>query len=164
MLSAALWELRHIGDMELQKSTDPAAEPNTANVHLDTLVPPQTEQREEVHGPSTSASSTSAGEKDIEEADPEADDAQAPTKPQGCTCGHHPTSDLVEFDGPDDPGNPKNWPRKKRWAITISMAAMTFVVTFASSIFAVAIPEVSEEYDVSTVVATLGVALFLLVS
>lgn len=35
-------------------------------------------------------------------------------------------------------------------------------MTFSSSIFAVAIEPVAEEYNVSTVVATLGVALFLL--
>ena len=73
-------------------------------------------------------------------------------------------SDLVEFDGPSDPGNPKNWTKGRRWAITISMAMMTFVVTFASSIFSVAIKPVSEEYHIGTVVSTLGVSLFLLVS
>ena len=73
-------------------------------------------------------------------------------------------SDLVEFDGPDDVGNPKNWSRRKRWAVTVAMGLMTFVVTFASSIFSVAIDVVALEYHVSPVVATLGVSLFLLVS
>ena len=45
-------------------------------------------------------------------------------------------NDLVEFDGPNDPGNPRNWSRKIRLAITASMGMMTFVVTFASSILA----------------------------
>ena len=71
---------------------------------------------------------------------------------------------LVEFNGPDDPGNPKNWSARRRIAITVSMGSMTFVVTFASSIFAVAIQPVSEEFNIGTVTATLGVALFLLVS
>lgn len=70
---------------------------------------------------------------------------------------------LVEFDGPDDPGNPKNWSVKRRAAITISMGWMTFVVTFSSSIFAVAIEPVSQEFGIGTVVATLGVSFFLLV-
>jgi hypothetical protein len=43
--------------------------------------------------------------------------------------------DLVEFDGPDDPANPQNWSKAKKWRITGSMGGMTFVVTFASSIF-----------------------------
>ena len=44
-------------------------------------------------------------------------------------------SDLVEFNGPDDPENPKNWSPAKKWGITASMGAMTFVVTFSSSIY-----------------------------
>jgi DHA1 family multidrug resistance protein-like MFS transporter len=69
---------------------------------------------------------------------------------------------LVEFDGPGDLGNPKNWTVAKRGAATVSMGLMTFVVTFASSIFSVAIERVAEEYNVGTVTSTLGVSLFLL--
>lgn len=70
-------------------------------------------------------------------------------------------SDLVEFDGPDDPDNPKNWSTRRRWIITISGSFLTFTVTFSSSIFSVAIEPVSKQYDVSRVVSTLGVSLFL---
>jgi MFS transporter, DHA1 family, multidrug resistance protein len=38
------------------------------------------------------------------------------------------TDFLVEFDGPDDPANPRNWSKAKRWGITVSMGLMTFVV------------------------------------
>ena len=71
---------------------------------------------------------------------------------------------LVEFDGPGDPDNPKNWTARRRIIISALMGLMTFVVTFSSSIFAVAIEPVAKEYNVSTVVSTLGVTLFLLVS
>ena len=37
---------------------------------------------------------------------------------------------LVQFDGPDDPEDPKNWSNRKRWAITLAMGLMTFVVSF----------------------------------
>ena len=70
---------------------------------------------------------------------------------------------LVDFDGPNDPGNPKNWTPKRRWCITISMGLMVFTVTFASSIFSVNIGVIVEKFDVSLVTATLGVALFVLV-
>ncbi|KAK0934348.1 hypothetical protein LTR29_014079 [Friedmanniomyces endolithicus] len=43
--------------------------------------------------------------------------------------------DLVEFDGPQDPGNPLNWTVRKRVAITLSMGMMTFVVTFGPICF-----------------------------
>jgi DHA1 family multidrug resistance protein-like MFS transporter len=71
-------------------------------------------------------------------------------------------SHLVVFDGPDDPGNPKNWTLKRRWAITVSMGLLVFTVTFASSIFSVNIRVVQEKFDVDLVTATLGVALFVL--
>jgi hypothetical protein len=70
---------------------------------------------------------------------------------------------LVEFDGADDLGNPKNWTPKRRWAITVSMGLMVFTVTFASSIFSVNIGVVQEKFNVELVTATLGVALFVLV-
>ena len=70
---------------------------------------------------------------------------------------------LVEFDGPSDPDNPKNFSTRRKWAITFSVGWLTFVVTFASSIFSVATDSVSKEFDVDRVVSTLGVSLFLLV-
>ncbi|KAF2850579.1 citrinin biosynthesis transporter CtnC [Plenodomus tracheiphilus IPT5] len=69
---------------------------------------------------------------------------------------------LVEFGGPDDPDCPKNWTEKRRWAITVSMGLMVFTVTFASSIFSVNIGYVQHRFGVDRVVATLGVALFVL--
>jgi hypothetical protein len=74
-----------------------------------------------------------------------------------------PNRFLVEFDGPNDPGNPKNWTQKRRWAITIAMGLMVFTVTFASSIFSVNIGVITQIFDVNQVTATLGVALFVLV-
>jgi hypothetical protein len=41
---------------------------------------------------------------------------------------------LVTFDGPDDPLNPKNWPTTKKWAMTYMMAFYAFMAPFASSI------------------------------
>jgi multidrug resistance protein len=69
---------------------------------------------------------------------------------------------LVEFEGPNDPDNPKNWTTKRRWGITISMGLLVFTVTFASSIFSVNIRTVQEKYNVEMITATLGVALFVL--
>ncbi|OCK83025.1 MFS transporter [Lepidopterella palustris CBS 459.81] len=71
-------------------------------------------------------------------------------------------SDLVEFDGPNDPGNPKNWSKGKKWAITVSMSTIVFTVTFASTVYSVAIGVVAEKFHVAPVVSTLGVSLFVL--
>jgi DHA1 family multidrug resistance protein-like MFS transporter len=69
---------------------------------------------------------------------------------------------LVEFEGPSDPGNPKNWTTKRRWAITVSMGLLVFTVTFASSIFSVNIRVVQEKFHTNLITSTLGVALFVL--
>lgn len=77
--------------------------------------------------------------------------------------GPAPDPFLVEFDGLNDPGNPKNWSQRRRWCITISMGLMVFTVTFASSIFSVNLGVIVDKFDVTIVTATLGVALFVLV-
>ncbi|KAF1913396.1 major facilitator superfamily domain-containing protein [Ampelomyces quisqualis] len=69
---------------------------------------------------------------------------------------------LVEFEGSKDPGDPKNWTTKRRWAITVSMGSLVFTVTFASSIFSVNIRAIEALFNVKLVTATLGVALFVL--
>ncbi|KAE9970960.1 hypothetical protein BLS_004673 [Venturia inaequalis] len=48
---------------------------------------------------------------------------------------------VVEWDGPDDPENPMNFPRWKKWMITVVMGLMTFCITFASSVFSTATEE-----------------------
>ncbi|KAI4132689.1 MAG: hypothetical protein LQ347_002494 [Umbilicaria vellea] len=71
---------------------------------------------------------------------------------------------IVDWNGPDDPGNPMNWPRSKKWLVTFTFSLMTFVITFASSVFSTATVVTSKEYGVSTEVTTLGTSLFVLVS
>jgi DHA1 family multidrug resistance protein-like MFS transporter len=69
---------------------------------------------------------------------------------------------LVEWDGPNDPGNPLNWSYRKRWLMTIILAANTWMVTFASSISSSAIVPLAEEFGVAPIVSTLGTTLFIM--
>ncbi|KAK3082325.1 Citrinin biosynthesis cluster MFS transporter mrr1 [Coniosporium uncinatum] len=69
---------------------------------------------------------------------------------------------LIEWDGPDDPENPLNFSPMRKWIITISMGLMTFVITFASSVFSTATQPTAREFGVSTEVTTLGTSLFVL--
>jgi DHA1 family multidrug resistance protein-like MFS transporter len=69
---------------------------------------------------------------------------------------------LIEWDGPDDPENPMNWPTNKKWIVTIALGMMTFCVTFASSVFSNATVPVAELFGVSIEVTTLGTSLFVL--
>ncbi|KAI9675315.1 MAG: hypothetical protein M1817_001218 [Caeruleum heppii] len=76
-----------------------------------------------------------------------------------------PVSDpnIVDWDGPDDPSNPFNWPKSKKWSVTVVVALMTFCTTFSSSVFSTATYATAELYGVSVEVMVLGTSLFVLV-
>ncbi|KAJ8610074.1 hypothetical protein MRB53_038801 [Persea americana] len=70
--------------------------------------------------------------------------------------GEEKDPNLVEWDGDDDPGNPFNWSRRRRWIITACVGLMTFAVTFASSVFSTGEMQVASRFNVSQEVAVLG--------
>ncbi|RQM04528.1 hypothetical protein DH86_00004445 [Scytalidium sp. 3C] len=70
---------------------------------------------------------------------------------------------LVGWEGPDDPQNPQNWPKSKKYLVTVLYAILTFTLTFSSSIFSTATDATSKEFGVSTEVMTLGTGLIVLV-
>lgn len=69
---------------------------------------------------------------------------------------------VVEFDGPDDPLHPQNWPVKKKIAVGLLLGYTTLLAAFGSSIFATATLQVSQEFSVSTEVGILGLSLYVL--
>ncbi|KAF8861676.1 MFS general substrate transporter [Acephala macrosclerotiorum] len=85
--------------------------------------------------------------------------AEKESKIHGCV---DPVTHNVGWDGPDDPENPMNFPRSKKWIITISTAFITFCVSFSSSVFSTATEITAYEFDVSLEVMILGVSLYVL--
>jgi MFS family permease len=69
---------------------------------------------------------------------------------------------LVDFDGPDDPYNPLNWPFRKKAATTALYGLTTMGATWASAVYAPGIPQISRDFGVGTEVSTLGLTLLLL--
>ena len=61
-----------------------------------------------------------------------------------------------------NPLNPRNWPRRKQWLHTLTAGAVTWTITFASSIAALAEPEFRDHFGITRTVATLPYAIFLL--
>ncbi len=108
----------------------------------------------------SNSSDENLGEKDLEKADDAADSRKADEPEKEEQKVKDPN--LVEWNGPDDPENPQNWPNGKKWRVTMALAFMTFCVTFASSVFSNATVAVAELYGVSTEVSTLGTSLFVL--
>lgn len=71
--------------------------------------------------------------------------------------------DIIDWDGPDDPQNPKNWPSSKKWANIYVLAIVTFFSPLISSMFAPGVPQVQDEFGSSDqTLATFVVSVFLL--
>lgn len=68
----------------------------------------------------------------------------------------------VTWDSEDDPMNPQNWSKTKKWLVLILVSTITLVVTFSSSVFSAATEVVSETYGISEETAELGTALYLM--
>ncbi|KUJ13463.1 MFS multidrug transporter [Mollisia scopiformis] len=74
---------------------------------------------------------------------------------------HTPTTRnvIVDFDGPDDPYRPMNWPFYKKAYTTLIYGLVTMGATWGSSIYSSANEKISEKYHIGSVVATLGAPL-----
>ncbi|KAK8207206.1 MFS multidrug transporter [Phyllosticta capitalensis] len=68
---------------------------------------------------------------------------------------------VVDFDGPDDPYMPLNWPTRKKIMTTLLYGLTTMGATWASSVYSPAVDQISKEFNVGTTVATLGTSLLL---
>ncbi|KAJ9611316.1 hypothetical protein H2200_004500 [Cladophialophora chaetospira] len=56
---------------------------------------------------------------------------------------------LVTWDGPDDPDNPKNWAFRKKWAATLIVSSFTFISPVSSSMVAPALGKIGEDLGIS---------------
>ncbi|KAJ4373830.1 hypothetical protein N0V83_002569 [Neocucurbitaria cava] len=70
---------------------------------------------------------------------------------------------LVTWDSPDDPANPKNWSMKRKWAATFIVSSFTLVSPISSSMIAPALTSISAEFNIkSDVEASLTLSIFVL--
>ncbi|KAK5069342.1 hypothetical protein LTR64_008362 [Lithohypha guttulata] len=69
---------------------------------------------------------------------------------------------VVEFDGPDDPLHPQNWPFKKKLNIAMVLAYTALSSTFTSSLFSASTQAFAVYWGISVEVATLGTSLYVL--
>ncbi|KAK5133776.1 hypothetical protein LTR08_007426 [Meristemomyces frigidus] len=106
----------------------------------------------------------SEAEEGIEEAFGPARDEESGFHQHG---GHHPEEktrdmNIVDWDGPKDPENPQNWTKARKWQISMLTAALTFVVSFGSSVFSTATQVTAQEFGASEELMILGVTLYVL--
>ncbi|KXH43778.1 major facilitator superfamily transporter [Colletotrichum nymphaeae SA-01] len=75
----------------------------------------------------------------------------------------HHDPNVVDWDGPDDPENPQNWPMKQKWLNIATISMLTFVTPLGSSMFAPGIPKIMVEFhETSATVATFVVSVYIL--
>jgi hypothetical protein len=76
-------------------------------------------------------------------------------------CGTEADPYVVDFL-PGDPLNPHNWETWRRWMFLSVTAVSTLGVSFCTSAYLSALPQLREHFDVSDTVITLGLSLFIL--
>lgn len=67
----------------------------------------------------------------------------------------------VQFEGPDDPLLPYNWPIRKKAFQVFMYIVPNLMVAFMSSIYGPALPFVEEEFHLGVTPAALGISLFI---
>ena len=70
------------------------------------------------------------------------------------------TNYQVSFSGDSDPLSPRSMSTLRKWFITLIISSTTFCVAFTSSVYTTAYGQIMEEFQVSEIVATLGLSLF----
>ncbi|KAL9948791.1 hypothetical protein ACHAPW_002121 [Verticillium nonalfalfae] len=69
----------------------------------------------------------------------------------------------VDWDGPDDPQNPLNWPDVRKWLNIGLISGLTFVTPLGSSMFAPGVPAIMVEFgESSSTMATFAVSIYVL--
>lgn len=70
---------------------------------------------------------------------------------------------IVDWDGPDDPQNPKNWSYRRKWAAALIISAFSFISPVSSSMVAPAIDQVASAFGIDNdVVLALTTSIFVL--
>ncbi|KAG4429907.1 hypothetical protein IFR05_014613 [Cadophora sp. M221] len=57
---------------------------------------------------------------------------------------------LVTWDGPEDPRNPKNWTMGHKWAATLIVSSFTFISPVSSSMIAPAVNSIAAEFNITS--------------
>ncbi|KAK5124307.1 hypothetical protein LTR85_002010 [Meristemomyces frigidus] len=97
-------------------------------------------------------------------AEPEDVEAQAkPPLERTATSKSKSDPNLVTWNGPDDPENPKNWTTKRKWAATFVVSSFTFISPVASSMVAPALTTIATDFGItSEVESQLVLSVFIL--
>ncbi|KIJ44575.1 hypothetical protein M422DRAFT_60051 [Sphaerobolus stellatus SS14] len=70
----------------------------------------------------------------------------------------------IEFDGLNDPDNPRNWPKRTRWLVTMIVSLFTFISPVASSISSPSLPLIANDLNIppGSVLENMTLSIFVL--
>ncbi|KAG6914330.1 hypothetical protein DXG01_000978 [Tephrocybe rancida] len=79
-------------------------------------------------------------------------------------CDDSNSNDVVGWDGPNDPGNPRNWSKRRRWIVTLVVSLFTFISPVASSISSPALPQISKDLGMlpGSILENMSLSIFVL--
>lgn len=70
---------------------------------------------------------------------------------------------LVTWDGPQDPENPKNWPNQTKWRYTVAVSIFTFISPVSSAMIALALSKLGADLNMhSDIEVELALSIFTL--
>ncbi|KAF2642459.1 MFS general substrate transporter [Massarina eburnea CBS 473.64] len=70
---------------------------------------------------------------------------------------------IVDWDGPDDPNNPRNWAPRKQYVHAVVVALIALNVNLASTMFAPGAPLLMQELSItSTIIGSMTVSIYVL--
>lgn len=67
----------------------------------------------------------------------------------------------VDFNGPQDPLHPQNWPLKKKFFLCAILGYATFTASWGSAVFSPAVPVICEMYSIGTTPGLLTISLYI---
>ncbi|TKA66501.1 hypothetical protein B0A49_06636 [Cryomyces minteri] len=125
--------------------------------HHGSVEPEKRQQRNNSNG-GEAEYRNSASSSQTQVADYDASDKQASNEKADPEKGRDIT--LISWNGPDDPENPQNWSRPKKYFVTFELCLLTLSIYIGSAIYTAGIQGVMMQFGVSQVAATLGLTLF----
>ncbi|EIM84122.1 MFS polyamine transporter [Stereum hirsutum FP-91666 SS1] len=70
---------------------------------------------------------------------------------------------VVDWEGPNDPMNPKNWSTRRKWAAVSIVSAFTFISPVSSSMVSPAAQQLADDFGItSTVMVAMTISIFVL--
>ncbi|KAL2859196.1 major facilitator superfamily domain-containing protein [Aspergillus pseudodeflectus] len=79
------------------------------------------------------------------------------------SCPTPANADVVDWDDPDHPERPLNWPNLKKWINVLAVSVLTILTTFASSIIAPAVQQIMNEMNTTNRdIGSFAVSIYLL--